>query len=58
MSHPTVANDPKVTEFHKIPSCCKFVETVPMPFVVALVLHVPSERFSCDGFLLKRLQAS
>jgi hypothetical protein len=41
-----VANDPKVTEFHKIPSCCKFVETVPVPFVVAHVLHVPSERFS------------
>ncbi len=58
MSHPTVANDPKVTEFHRIPSCCKFVETVPVPFVVAHVSHVPSERFSCDGFLLNRLQAS
>jgi len=56
MSHPTIANDPKVTEFHKIP--CKFVETVPVPFSAAYVSHVPSERFSCDGFLLNRLQAS
>jgi len=48
----------KVTKIHKIPSCCKFVETVPMPFVVAHVSHVPSERFSCHGFLLNRLQAS
>jgi hypothetical protein len=46
MSHPTIANDPKVTEFHKIPSRCKFVETVQVPFVVAHVSHVPSERFS------------
>jgi hypothetical protein len=41
-----------------IPLCCKFVETVPVPFVFAHVSHVPSERFSCDGFLLNRLQAS
>ncbi len=49
---------PKVTEFHKIPSCCQFVETVPVPFVLVHVSLVPSERFSCDGFLLNRLQAS
>jgi hypothetical protein len=29
-----------------------------VPFVVARASHVPSERFSCDGFFLHRLQAS
>jgi hypothetical protein len=28
-----------------------------VPFVMAHVSHVPSERFSCHGFLLNRLQA-
>jgi hypothetical protein len=58
MSHPTVANDPKVRKFHNIHWCGKFVETIPVPFVVARASHVPSERFSCDGFFLHRLQAS
>jgi len=57
MSHLTVANDPKVTEFHKIPFCRKFVETVPVPFVVAHVSHVASERLPCNRFLF-RLPAS
>ncbi len=47
----------KVTEFRNIP-CCKFVQTIPVPFAVARVSHVLSETFSSIGILLNSLQAS
>ncbi len=47
----------KVIEYHNIP-CCKSVETILVPFVVAHVSHVPSETFSSIGILLNSLQAS